>query len=311
MPRTRPQRILMALDGSERSLDTVRHIARFRPFQHMDIVLFHVFSNVPECYYDLEKVHKAVKVATPMRAWEAEQKKRIQAYMQGAKQILQHHGFADEHIQVVIRKRKRGIARDIIREAQNGYDAVIIRRRGLGAVRSIVIGSVATKLIEKLTFIPVLIAGRHPPNARVLVGLDGSVCAMRALDFVARRLGGRDYHVHLLHVIRGRGGADLSSRRFASSAESLAAAQAQIETVFAEAGRRLEAEGFAPTQVTTQVITGAISRAATIAEEAKRGDFATIVLGRRGQSSVKDFFIGRVTNKVIVSARQHSVWIVT
>jgi hypothetical protein len=45
----------MALDGSARSLETVRQVARLCPFQHMDIVPFHVFSNVPECYSDLEK----------------------------------------------------------------------------------------------------------------------------------------------------------------------------------------------------------------------------------------------------------------
>lgn len=311
MPRTRPQRILMALDGSERSLETVRYIARFKPFQQMNIVLLHVFSNVPECYYDLEKVDKPVKVAAPMRAWEAEQKKRIQAYMKNARDILTHHGFAEDHIQVTIQKRKRGIARDIIREAENGYDAVIIRRRGLGATRPVVVGSVAAKLIEKLTFLPVLIAGRRSPNGRVLIGMDGSVCAMRALDFVARRLGGRDYQVHLLYVIRGRGGMELTSRRFASSDECLALAEAQIEKVFAEARRRLEAEGFTPDHITTQIVKGVVSRAATIADVAKSGNFGTIVLGRRGHSSVKDFFIGRVTNKVIVAARQHSVWIVT
>jgi nucleotide-binding universal stress UspA family protein len=301
----------MALDGSERSLETVRYIARFKPFQKMDIVLLHVLNSVPECYYDLEKVHKAVKVATPMRAWEAEQKKMIQAYMQRAKEILHHHGFEADRIEIMIRKRKQGIARDIIREAGNGYDAVIIRRRGLGAMRPVVVGSVAAKLIEKLTFVPVLIAGRRAPNDRVLVGLDGSACALRALDFVAQRLGGRDYHVHLLNVIRGRGTADLTSRRFASTAECVAATEAEIDKVLAGARRRLEAEGFAPEQITTQIIKGVVSRAAAIAEEAKRGNYGTIVLGRRGQSSVKDFFIGRVTNKVIVAARQHSVWVVT
>lgn len=311
MPRTRSQQILMALDGSERSLDTVRSVARFKPFQRMDLVLFHVFSSVPECYYDLERVHKTVKVATPMRAWEAEQRKMITAYMEQARDILRRHGFADDQIRVAIRKRKQGVARDILREAHNGYDAVFIRRRGLGAMRSVTVGSVASKLIEHLTFIPVLIAGQKPPNERVLVALDGSPCAMRALDFVARRLGGGRFHVHLLHVIRGSGSAGFHSRRFASPVECLEAAETEIERVFEDARSRLRAEGFDDERITTQVIRGAMSRAAAIGEEARNGNYATIVLGRRGQSSVRDFFIGRVTDKVIQTARQHSVWIVT
>jgi nucleotide-binding universal stress UspA family protein len=45
-------------------------------------------------------------------------------------------------------EQKKGIARDIIREARNGYDAVVTRRRGMTGLRSIVLGSVATKLVE-------------------------------------------------------------------------------------------------------------------------------------------------------------------
>ena len=309
MPRNQHQRVLMALDGSARSLEAVRHVARFCPFQHMDIVLFHVFSNVPECYYDLEKEPKAVKVVTAVRAWEVEQRKQIQAHMEKAKKILLDHGIDQDHVHIVIRKRKIGVARDIVGEAQSGYDAVIIRRRGVGAVRALVMGSVATKLLEKLDFVPVLIVGRHPCNNRILVAMDGSPCAMRALEFVARRLGCGDFHVNLLHVVRGRSQGVFGITPEAD-AECLAKAEEAIEVFFAEGRRILEAEGIDPAHITTQVIRGALSRAAAIAEEAKAGDYATIVLGRRGQSRVKDFFMGRVAHKVIYTARQHSVWIV-
>jgi nucleotide-binding universal stress UspA family protein len=300
----------MALDGSARSLETVRHVARFCPFQHMDIVLFHVFSNVPECYYDLEREPKAVKVVAAVRAWEVEQRKQIKAFMEKAKEILVSHGLDADHVHTVIHKRKIGVARDIVREAENGYDAVIIRRRGAGAVRAVVMGSVATKLVEKLDFIPVLIVGRHPCNSRILISIDGSPCAMRALEFVARRLGCGDFHVELLHVIRLGSGSAMFGVAAEADAGCIANAEASIEKVFAEGRRILEAEGIDSSRITTEVIRGAVSRAEAIAEEAKKGDYATIVLGRRGQSRVKDFFMGRVAHKLIYTARQHSIWIV-
>jgi nucleotide-binding universal stress UspA family protein len=95
-----------------------------------------------------------------------------------------------------------------------------------------------------------------------------------------------------------------------ANAECLAKAEKSIEKVFAAGHRILEAEGLDPSRITTCVIQGVWSRAEAIAEEAKTGDYATIVLGRRGQSSVKDVFMGRVAHKVIQAARQHSVWIV-
>ena len=50
--------------------------------------------------------------------------------------------------------------------------------------------------------------------------------------------------------------------------------------------------------------------AGAIADRAKQENFGTIVMGRRGRSSVRDFFVGRVTNKVIHMARDRTVWVV-
>jgi len=68
--------------------------------------------------------------------------------------------------------------------------------------------------------------------------------------------------------------------------------------------------GFKANRVSTQMATKAISRAGEIADKAKLENFGTIVMGRRGHSSVRDFFIGRVTNKVIQMARDRTVWVI-
>ncbi len=59
------------------------------------------------------------------------------------------------------------------------------------------------------------------------------------------------------------------------------------------------------------MITGVSSRAGAIVEEAKRGGCGTIVMGRRGLSKVEEFFMGRVSNKVINLARDMAVWLVS
>ena len=67
---------------------------------------------------------------------------------------------------------------------------------------------------------------------------------------------------------------------------------------------------FKENRISTKIITGVQSRAAAIVKEARQGDYETIVLGRRGLSQVRTFFIGRVTNKVIHMARDRTVWVV-
>ncbi|MFY9704404.1 MAG: universal stress protein, partial [Desulfobacterales bacterium] len=61
MATKKQKKILVALDGSERSMLTVKYITKMTPFEDMKIVLFNVFSGVPESYWDLEREPKSVK----------------------------------------------------------------------------------------------------------------------------------------------------------------------------------------------------------------------------------------------------------
>jgi len=203
MNKKYPKKILVLVDGSDRSINTVRYVARNKSFHSMRIVLFHVFSSVPECYWDLENDLRSKKVIKQARAWEISQRKIIDNYIIQAKQLLVKSGIPEESIKIKVQNRKTGIARDIIHEAKNGYTAVIARRRGAGALRGIVLGSVATKLTEKLMFLPLMLVGKKTSGNKFLIGFDGSQHAMKAVDFVGSIYGGLDYQVELLYVIRG------------------------------------------------------------------------------------------------------------
>ena len=79
---------------------------------------------------------------------------------------------------------------------------------------------------------------------------------------------------------------------------------------YSQGAVRLISSGFNPKSITTKIINGKSSRGKTIADEARQYDFGTIDMGRKGRSRVRDFLIGRVTNKVIHIARDRTVWIV-
>ena len=68
--------------------------------------------------------------------------------------------------------------------------------------------------------------------------------------------------------------------------------------------------GLKTEKVSAEIAEKAISRAGAIVDRAKQDNFRTIVMGRRGHSRVRDFFIGRVTNKVIHMARDRTVWVI-
>ena len=65
------KRILLSVDGSEQSLEAVRYVSKLFPPQKTEVVLFHVFSKVPEFFYDLGKEpqhHQAVVSAPWIRS---------------------------------------------------------------------------------------------------------------------------------------------------------------------------------------------------------------------------------------------------
>jgi nucleotide-binding universal stress UspA family protein len=310
MPKQKKKKILVPVDGSDRALNTVRYVARVEPFRDMEIVLFHVFSSVPEGYWDLEKDPRSTTTVRQVRAWEIEQKKSIKQYMEQAGQFLMKAGFGIESIITKINNRKKGIARDIISEARNGYDAVVTRRRGMTALRRIVLGSVATKLIAKLTFLPLILVGKQTPNNKILLAYDGSDNAKRAVNFVGSLLGGLDYEVSLFNVLRSNGESLVEYQHILSPKEYSKFARKEMTSSLKAARTELINAGFNANKVSTQIVTKAISRAGAIADIATQENFGNIVMGRRGHSSVRDFFIGRVTNKVIHIARDRTVWVI-
>jgi nucleotide-binding universal stress UspA family protein len=264
----------------------------------MATVLYNVNSKIPEAYWDLEKNSSAAWRISEVRAWEKEHDKVIQGCMRTAEKMLQVAGFPKESIEVKIHNRKQGFARDIAKEAERGYDGVLVGRKGMSNLKDLVLGSIATKLIEKISSVPILVVGKNPQTGSVLLALDGSDNATRAVDYVGKILGGSDYEARLIHVIRSDNPEYVNERKM------------EMNGVFDEARAALIISGFNPVRITTKIITGAGSRAAAVAREAEKGGYGTIVVGRRGLSRVKDFLMGRVSNKLIHLAKNQAVWVV-
>ena len=68
--------------------------------------------------------------------------------------------------------------------------------------------------------------------------------------------------------------------------------------------------GIPESQLKTRLIDGTRDAASDILKEARSGDYGTIIVGRRGRSGVKEFFMGSVTSKVLQDCAGMAVWIV-
>ncbi|MDY7037903.1 MAG: universal stress protein, partial [Thermodesulfobacteriota bacterium] len=175
----------------------------------------------------------------------------------------------------------------------------VVGRKGMSTLKEVVLGTVPAKLIEKLSSIPLVIVGKNPRPGSALLALDGSENSMGIVDYVENAFAGPDFMITLIHVIRG------------DDAYYLKEAEKNMKKVFDKAKARLIKSGFESSQVTTRIIAGAHSRAGAILEEAQKGGYGTIIVGRRGLSRVQEFFMGRVSSKVIQLAKGYAVCVVS
>lgn len=307
------KKVLLALDGSDRSFEVVKYVSRVALFKEARLRLFGVYEGVPSYYNDIDSSDPAFNSAfREVYAWEAEQKKRLNAGMDRARGHLLETGFSEDRIETVIQKRKVGIARDILKESADGYSAVLIGRKGESVLKGVLFGSIAAKLIDRITDVPLCVVGRDiPVTGKILMALDTSENAIRALTFMAEHLTGQGIAIELFHVIRGRqDDIPVELLDVLRPNERQEQIEREMVKVFDRARSRLTEAGFSPDQIGTKIVTGRRSRAKNIMREAEEGDYGTIVLGRRGLSRVQDFFMGRVSDKVLQMARFHAVWLV-
>ena len=77
-----------------------------------------------------------------------------------------------------------------------------------------------------------------------------------------------------------------------------------------EAKQRLGRAGFDPQSFHTAIIKEKTSRAEGIMTEVEALGAGTLIIGRRGTTSVEAFSMGRVTRKILYLACSSAIWIV-
>ncbi len=144
------KKILVAVDESKGSMNAVKYVAK--SIQSTGTVT--LFSVIPDataaCGLDspsLTPLFQQNKKA--FCSIEDTKKDHVEAFVKKAKAVLVEAGFPSKHVTVKVRKKRAGIARDILKEAQNGkYDTIVLGRRGLSAIKEFLFGSVSSKVVQ-------------------------------------------------------------------------------------------------------------------------------------------------------------------
>jgi nucleotide-binding universal stress UspA family protein len=152
------QNILIAMDDSENAQRAVAFVSEsFSP--QNTITLFNVMLDTATlCNMESPELTPIFRAQqSSFCALEDKKRELVNTAMDKARRLLTSAGFAEDNIKTKIANKRRGVARDILEEAGNGYDLIVIGRRGLTGVKEFFLGSTSHKVFTGARDISVLI----------------------------------------------------------------------------------------------------------------------------------------------------------
>jgi len=304
--------IVIPVDGSKNSLRSLEYIKLiYGPNHNLEVTLIYILPSLPPILTD-KSIDK--KTRTKLKSVEKKNEEMAEQILSEAKNILLSKGFNEEKIKTCHQKRAITVAQDICNWASiKNVDTILLTKRGRTEIKSFFMGEVSTRLVEYRRNNPVWILEGCVDSKNVLVCVDNSENALRAVDHVGFMLSGTDCHITIFHTMRHL--SHFVPMQVLEEAEDLEKlwrnkAGKEIAPYIKKAGEILLKAGLSEEQITTKVTEGSRSAADDILKEAQDNDHGTIVLGRRGLSAVKEFFMGSVTTSVLNRAVSLAIWIV-
>ena len=152
------KKILVATDDSENAMRAVEFVANFF-MPDTKITLFNVIQDTA-ALCGMNSPALTPYFISEQRSFcllEERKKELVNEALQKARKILMDAGFEEKNITIRSNIKKSGVARDIIKEARAGYNAVVLGRRGLSGIKDFVLGSVSQKVFHSAKDISVLV----------------------------------------------------------------------------------------------------------------------------------------------------------
>lgn len=151
-------KILVAFDDSKNAMRAVQFVAEtFSPDNK--ITLLSVLQNTAAlCEMNSpELTPYFVSQQDSFCILEDKKKGLVEEATEKAKSYLTEAGFNPRNIVIKLIPKKKGVAGDIVDEANSGYDIIVLGRRGISGIKEFLFGSISQKVLQLAKDVSVLI----------------------------------------------------------------------------------------------------------------------------------------------------------
>jgi nucleotide-binding universal stress UspA family protein len=307
------KKILVAVDGSTYSNNAVHYLGSL--FSQQPEVKIHLLSMIScaslppgkEWMDELELLNCLAPAAQ-------KRLRTAKTYMKSATAKFERLGISPERITTEVKLARQSVGLDIVNEARQGlFDALVIGRRGITKLEELVMGSISEAILKKCHDVPIWIIDGQVDSSKFLVPIDGSFCAMMAVD-------------HLAHILQDNKDCDITlfhSSAMLSSACSITPPDfyeqwgrewceehlSRPDSIFHAPKQLLVDSGIPADNIRWLHTSKGIEASRQILRQALIDDYGTIVIGRRGKGIKKGIFRG-VSDRVVLMGDQVAIWIV-
>jgi nucleotide-binding universal stress UspA family protein len=151
------KKVLVAIDDSENAMRAVEFIANSFTKDNK-ITLFNVIQDAAAlCEMNSPELTPYFKSQQSSFCLLEEKKQElVNQAAEKAREILIDAGFDEKNITVKSELKKSGVARDIVKEAESGYNVIVLGRRGMSGIKDFILGSISQKVFNSAKNISVL-----------------------------------------------------------------------------------------------------------------------------------------------------------
>jgi nucleotide-binding universal stress UspA family protein len=306
-------KILIPVDGSDQALSAAVYAAKMFPKDRTEMVLFHVDTQNPDLGKSISGNPLYDAQMKNINQWNAADHKTMNQFMDKAVAEIRGAGYPEPALRVKIKKKQDRVLDEIIREAREEYDAVVVGKTGMSRLKDKFIGSLSIKLAGKLSRIPLIIVDGDPKTDKLLLSVDRKEEAFKSIYNIGVLLDIQNFSIAICHVARCAAKKNENLDDFECNSTEHDCPLRDVECICPSIGSMKEClvdSGILSEKI-SDLIVGAKNPVDSTLELSREKQIGSIIVGRRDiVPFVEEVISGRYSQKMLKKMENVALWVV-